>query len=479
MRMTCLTLLLLAACSGGSGELPLTMRVDNLSSAVVAGEPITVRVVLLRGAQVASDYEGELRFAASVDATLPQPYTMTAADAGTHSFLGVIVFPETGPCTLTVSAEGVASDVSMALDVASKSTPPPSGSGGSGGIVPTPKVGALVRIEPALDGVDVIAAAIGDCNGDGKADIVVGTKAGEKNLVFLNRGDAQFDPPIEATDDALGSLIVADFNGDRVADLAYVDQGDQVLVRLNDGNGSFGKAKMLAFGAKTLKSGDIDGDGDLDLVAVGTHVMSCINDGSGNFSNGGQRWVNAWPIGAVALADFDADGDLDAATPGSVVLNDGNGRFDGTLLGFDCIGVSESVSGIDAADLDGDGDVDLAISVVPYPGDASMHVFLNDGHGVFTPNGQSLGTRVVSSVQLLDVDFDGDMDVLVGANDYGSLFWMNDGSGQFQRSFFADPPASARTIATGDLDGDGDRDVVIAEYLGRVYAYRHTYVVER
>ena len=106
MRMTCLTLLLLAACSGGSGELPLTMRVDNLSSAVVAGEPITIGIVMLRGAQVASDYEGELRFEASVEATLPQPYTMTAADAGTRSFLGVIVFPYAGPCTLTVTAEG-------------------------------------------------------------------------------------------------------------------------------------------------------------------------------------------------------------------------------------------------------------------------------------------------------------------------------------------------------------------------------------
>jgi hypothetical protein len=130
--------------------------------------------------------------------------------------------------------------------------------------------------------------------------------------------------------------------------------------------------------------GDLDGDGDLDLVlAKGRHTplldRVLLNDGKGGFTA-----ANLGPTAdrtyTAALADLDADGDLDVLTsndtPDSklVYLNDGKGRF--AVAGT--WGVPEwSTRNASVADLNGDGRVDVIAANRPGP----SFVCLNQGGG--------------------------------------------------------------------------------------------------
>ncbi|QKG55050.1 LamG-like jellyroll fold domain-containing protein [Hymenobacter sp. BRD67] len=122
----------------------------------------------------------------------------------------------------------------------------------------------------------------------------------------------------------------------------------------------------------------MDGDGDLDLLtanqAATGSVSVRLNDGSGAFAGGADV-----PTGdnacMVALGDLDADGDLDLMAPSqssvvSVRFNDGSGAFSG---GSD-VPVTSSPQGVAVGDLDGDGDLDLA---VPNTGSTTVSIRLN------------------------------------------------------------------------------------------------------
>ncbi len=205
--------------------------------------------------------------------------------------------------------------------------------------------------------------------------------------------------------------------------------------------------------------GDVDGDGDLDMVTAsnGADLVS-LNDGSGNFTNSLHTPVSS-PTTAIALGDLDGDGDLDMATAayGSdnrVLFNDGTGHFtdsgqsQGTGLARD----------IALGDVDGDGDLDMVIA-----GYGHNLVRLNDGSGHFSDSGQQLGTGLGNGLALGDLDGDGDLD-MVTANFGENHIWQNDGTGVFT-DIGALPVSDLSTaVALGDLDGDGDLDMVISNY---------------
>lgn len=123
-------------------------------------------------------------------------------------------------------------------------------------------------------------------------------------------------------------VVTADFDNDGDLDLAntnFFNSGtDDVTVFLNDGDGTYGTAipSDAVAGVQALAAGDLDGDGNVDLVVTdqgdgvtGTpeRFAVLLGEGNGNFedpvvyNSGGDNAID------VALGDFDADGDLDAA----------------------------------------------------------------------------------------------------------------------------------------------------------------------
>lgn len=137
-------------------------------------------------------------------------------------------------------------------------------------------------------------------------------------------------------------IHTADLDGDGDLDIvaASYDAGSIVWSR-NNGNGSFGTQQLIsnqASGARWVTTADLDGDGDLDVLSGdrnGSHVAWYANDGAGNF--GSQQIIYTPGTAAVCVeaGDIDRDGDMDVAFVEASVgsngvswmANDGTGHF--------------------------------------------------------------------------------------------------------------------------------------------------------
>ena len=113
------------------------------------------------------------------------------------------------------------------------------------------------------------------------------------------------------------------------------------------------------------------------------------------------------------------------------------------------------------ADFDNDGSPDLFVA---NSSDQPDQIWLNDGSGTFTDSGQELGNSSSDTIELDDIDDDGDVDaVVVGAS---TTVWLNDGSGTFVESDESISSSSVNAVDMGDLDGDGDSDIFLGTGTG-------------
>jgi len=213
----------------------------------------------------------------------------------------------------------------------------------------------------------------------------------------------------------------------------------------------------------TAPLGVLDKDLSNNTVHNSDRVVLAVTGGSGVFTDSGQNLGDQYSL-RVSLGDLDGDGDLDAFVANNDVsiyrgnrvwINDGSGNFtdNGQSLGN---GNSRSVS---LGDLDGDGDLDAFVANA----NQGNRVWLNDGSGNFTDSGQSLGGGNSQSVRLGDVDGDGDLDAFI-ANFLGQAnrVWLNDGNGYFTDSGQGLGNDNSQSVSLGDVDGDGDLDAFLA-----------------
>ncbi|WP_165699280.1 malectin domain-containing carbohydrate-binding protein [Hymenobacter jejuensis] len=271
------------------------------------------------------------------------------------------------------------------------------------------------------------------------------------------------------------SLAVGDLDGDGDLDLVSVNAvstgpSNTVSVRLNAGNGTFtGGQEVPGIGPGKILLGDLDGDHDLDLVTSG-----------GVRLNNGGTFGNPEPagLGGAALSDVDGDGDLDLLTEGQttttptsstvvrVRLNNGHGGFSESSA----VPVSPNASTIVVGDVNNDGAPDLLAS----GSNGFIDVRLNTGRGMFASTGQQLTIATMQGGLLLgDVDGDGDLD-LVAANTGSTVtVVLNDGQGTFSGSRFVNLGSFAVFAALGDVDGDGDLDLLAGGFPNSVSLRRN------
>jgi hypothetical protein len=331
------------------------------------------------------------------------------------------------------------------------------------------------------------AVRLGDLNGDGALDAFYCNGAivpNSYNSILFNNGRGSFTYGGQRLGEAnCRELSLGDLNGDGHLDAAG-SGFPKLMIYINDGKGQF-KATNWEYGRGiwTHAVGDLDSDGDLDILLAGCcnpealYITTAVNQGGLQGGIEGAFRQSAWKLNALgteaaALGDLDNDGDLDvfiangflidddyestAAQPNMVAWNDGSGQFSdsGQRLG------NSHSTAVALGDLDGDGDLDAFVGNL-----GPDEVWINSGGiqggapGVFSDSGQRLNRTRTKAVLLIDLDGDGDLDAVVTRQTIfrtRPLIYLNDGSGNFTQSFrFKWRGVLGTAFDAADLTGDG------------------------
>ncbi len=278
------------------------------------------------------------------------------------------------------------------------------------GAFTTPPVGTHSFTDP----VGILGA---DFDGDSDQDLLV-THRNSPQTVYLLRNDGAgtftsytSTLPVNA---ASRSAVWGDLDGD--LDLDIVSQGATNLYTLqNDGNGNFSVLQAYSPTAPVVLT-DLDGDGDRDLVSVGfttAYVLTVrLNAGNGTLSS--ETIIPGFSglflrAEDVTAGDVDADGDVDLVVAAgwaprlTVLANLGNATFD--VMSDLVTDVSHFLRQVRIADLDGDGDVEL-LSVNVGAGEGVLRfrgcrtagepICLGDGTGAGCPCGNNSSPSAVA-----------------------------------------------------------------------------------
>ena len=325
---------------------------------------------------------------------------------------------------------------------------------------------------------------VGDVNGDGKPDIVIANRYESTVTVLPGNGNGTFGAKAEYAVGSFGtqprSIAIGDLNGDGKADILTANQGSNtVSVLLNNGNGTFAAKVDYIVGVNpvSVAVGDFNGDGKLDIVTAnsgnyqsatqdydGNTVSVLYGNGNGTFAAKVDYTVGVAPF-SVVVGDLNGDGKADIATSShygsavSVLLNNGAGGFAAKVD----YAVGLQPRSIAIGDFNGDNKPDLVTS---NEGASSVSVLLNNGNGTFAAKTDyAAGTDILFAL-VADVNGDGKADI-IGVSAGVSVLSGN-GDGTFAPGVRIGLDYRASLAAIGDFNGDGKADFVISTSGGSV-----------
>jgi outer membrane protein assembly factor BamB len=329
--------------------------------------------------------------------------------------------------------------------------------------------GGLATGATAAVGIDMSAVVVADFDGDGVPDVAAVSESGGALYVF--RGDGLGNLVALGAQPVLGglagprALVAADLDGSGRPDLAVAESGGSgVRVLRNDGAGTFTEVAPLATGSLPwgIAAGDVDGDGKLDLVTAnnGSDTVSIFRgDGSGGFLAPQTAAIGAGSKpSAVAILDVAGGAlpDVLVATldpPGLRLLVDGSV---GVTSGPALLGSPRAITLLDA---DSDGRLDLA---VPCRAADAVVVLLARATGLAEAPRVAVGSQPRAAV-VADLDRDGAPDLAVANEGSGTVSLLrSDGAGGLV--VYASPGVGDGPIAlvAGDFDRDGRVDLAVS-----------------
>ena len=370
----------------------------------------------------------------------------------------------------------------------------------SGEIISTEEVGSLALVDFDAD-PDVDPALLIGILG-GPTQVVTSTCNSGCNADTNPYSGA---PVAEVPTNNTTAVAIGDVNNDGIVDLVAGQNGDVNRLYLSSSGVAFALGSDIGAELDATTSvilGDVDNDGDLDLLVGnggdGNRLYPNICDGScflddAVFGSPMNISVDLTNTADIALGDIDQDGDLDLVTgnglfgaqPNRVYLNTcdagclANENVFPWIAGLDLAPEIETTNAVSLGDLDGDGDLDLVVANDTMP----SRVYENKCDGSCAPNtsnfiavgGVTLAAGRANAVRLGDVDNDSDLDLVIAFADQADLVYANE-SAPLNGITFAGGVAVASEsrdtsdIALADIDGDGFLDVIAAiDGVSRLY----------
>lgn len=355
-----------------------------------------------------------------------------------------------------------------------------------------------------------------DLDGDGRVDLAVAGRDTEDRLFILKGGSGATFAVMQTlvAENFTDWLEFADIDGDGAIDLVTAWRGDipRLVVHRGLGDGTFAAAETLVGIEPTATSapgmgrdpqgiavGDFDGDGDAD-VAVSQYAGFCVDvftnngrvDGVQRFERTSRVRLGTF-LGGLSLprmvvaGDVDGDGDLDlvANQLGGgrwALLRNESGRFARALEHRAPLvdGSRPAITSIQLVDLDADGDLDVALPALLNVGEQKVVAFMNDGTGRFVERVVAVGAPLgyAFSIVCADLDRDGDVDAVTGQALPGGVAVMrrvNTAGFELEVDFAPSSGQLTRHLDAVDVDGDCDLDLIGIDGIGRsLFVRRNT-----
>lgn len=365
---------------------------------------------------------------------------------------------------------------------------------------------------------DATSITIGDIDGDGLLDVVISEMQGNETRrsisYFKNAGDNTFIHQGAAVFgcEMPSHLWAGDLDGDHDTDLTWLNTTETnpwFCVYLNKGDGTGGKLTKYPVTAvpSQLKHEDLDNDGDLDAVIIHdnatTQAITILSNDKGTFKQTGHFNLTKETHTDMALGDLDGDGDIDIAaldlyadytfyygwcwkTYSSQVvslMNDGTGKFSPVApfwLPYNG-GNTSFARKILLGDVDGDTFPDIVILAdeTRSSSDGVSEILILANRGGVWGYDEALRRYVADygvsdAMELVDFDYDGDLDILFDSGIYTSYL---ENYGNFEFGPQINIPTNVRGVteyAVNDINNDGKLDIAISSETGMYILMNNT-----
>lgn len=279
-------------------------------------------------------------------------------------------------------------------------------------------------------------------NGDGSFQDFVATSVPSGSTTGLAIADFDGDKRLDVVTTSLGE--------------SFFEPGF-VVVLTGNGDGTFDEEVDYAVGNVPfgVETSDVDSDGLTDLIVwnsefdgalnlLGNTITILRNNGDGTFVDQTEFVTGGFASHVLVSGDLDGDGNVDLVTANSAsenlsfILGNGDGTFQEPLLVDLVTGVPQEIV---AADVDGDSDLDIVIACSD---EDTLTFLVNQGDGGFAVDGSFVFGDIPVSVLAADFDGDGKDNLATGYSGSGQIVTI---------------AIDCATFVLGDTNGDGDLDL--------------------